>query len=62
MSGLLWFFTSQVQCNTAMSKMTVLAVYSYGPENGCMPVPDLPGTGNEISDDAFRGAEMETIS
>lgn len=56
------FVLHEYNVNTAMPKMTALTVYSYEPENGCMPVPDLPGIGNEISDEAFRGAEVETIS
>ena len=36
--------------------------YDYQPKNGCFEVPELPGIGQELSDDAVKRSEMITIT
>ena len=44
-----------------MPQMVSLAKYDYQPVNGKFTVPDLPGIGNEIAEEAFDRSEVITI-
>lgn len=39
-----------------------LCKYDYQPVNGYISIPDLPGLGNEISDEAIAEATIETVT
>ena len=55
------FIIHEYNVNTVMPKMLALTKIDYQPENGCFSVPDLPGIGNEISDEAFKTCEVVTV-
>lgn len=55
------FVLHEYNVNTVMPKMTSLTKYDYQPLNGKMPVPELPGIGNEIADQTFVHSEVVTI-
>lgn len=38
-----------------------LCVYNYQPENGYYKIPDLPGIGQDLSEEGLANAEIETI-
>jgi L-alanine-DL-glutamate epimerase-like enolase superfamily enzyme len=38
-----------------------LCKYDYQPKNGCFSVPDLPGIGNELTEEAMKTSETVTI-
>ena len=44
--------------NTEMPRMLGLTTRTYEPVNGKMPVPDLPGIGNEIAPETFSHSEV----
>ena len=39
-----------------------LCKYDYQPVNGYFEIPELPGIGNELSDEALSEAEIITVS
>ncbi len=43
-------------------EVTAMGVYDYQPIQGYLPVPDLPGIGQELSEQALRESEIITIS
>ena len=55
------FIIHEYNVNTVMPKMLALTKIDYQPENGYFSVPDLPGIGNEISDEAFKTCEVVTV-
>lgn len=55
------FILHEYNVNTAMPKMTGLTKYNYEPVNGRMPIPDLPGIGNEIAPATFEHSQVVTI-
>lgn len=55
------FILHEYNVNTAMPKMTGLTKYNYEPVNGKMPIPDLPGIGNEIAPATFEHSQVVTV-
>ena len=55
------FIIHEYNVNTIMPQMVSLAKYDYQPVNGKFTVPDLPGIGNEIAEEAFKRSEVVTI-
>lgn len=55
------FIIHEYNVNTIMPQMVSLAKYDYQPVNGKFTVPDLPGIGNEIAEEAFKRSEVITI-
>ena len=55
------FIIHEYNVNTAMPKMAALTRYQYEPVNGFLSVPELPGIGNEISQQAFAEGEKIII-
>jgi L-alanine-DL-glutamate epimerase-like enolase superfamily enzyme len=47
-------------CNTLPSTRAE-CVYDYQPENGYFTIPEIPGHGNDIAQDALKNAHIETI-
>lgn len=56
------FVIHEYNVNTAMEKMTSLALQDCRPERGRMVIPEGPGIGNEISPLAFQNSQIVTIS
>ncbi|MGN0255116.1 MAG: enolase C-terminal domain-like protein [Chordicoccus sp.] len=52
------FIIHEYNVNTEMPKMLGLTTQTYEPVDGKMPVPDLPGIGNEIAPDTFEHSEV----
>lgn len=52
------FIIHEYNVNTEMPRMLGLTTRTYEPVNGKMPVPDLPGIGNEIAPDTFSHSEV----
>ncbi len=55
------FIIHEYNVNCELPCMHALARYDYQPVGGYFDVPELPGLGNEISEHAFRTAEIVTI-
>ena len=52
------FIIHEYNVNTEMPRMLGLTTRTYEPVNGKMPVPDLPGIGNEIAPETFSHSEV----
>ncbi|MEE8807750.1 MAG: mandelate racemase/muconate lactonizing enzyme family protein [Lactimicrobium sp.] len=52
------FIIHEYNVNTEMPKMLGLTTRTYEPINGRMPIPDLPGLGNEIAPSTFEHSEV----
>lgn len=52
------FIIHEYNVNTEMPKMLGLTTRTYEPVNGQMPVPDLPGIGNEIAPSTFEHSDV----
>ena len=52
------FIIHEYNVNTDMPRMLGLTTRTYEPVNGKMPVPDLPGIGNEIAPETFSHSEV----
>lgn len=55
------FIIHEYNVNTEMPKMLGLTTRTYEPEDGKMPIPDLPGTGNEIAPSTFEHSHVITV-
>ena len=47
--------------NALLQGNRVLCKYDYQPENGFFKVPELPGLGQELSDEAYKLAAIEAV-
>lgn len=47
---------------TRMPENIALCKYDYQPKNGYYDVPDLPGIGQELTEDALKSADIVTLS
>ncbi|MGN0287937.1 MAG: mandelate racemase/muconate lactonizing enzyme family protein [Atopobiaceae bacterium] len=55
------FIIHEYNVNTEMPKMLGLTTRTYEPVDGQMPVPDLPGIGNEIAPSTFEHSDVVHI-
>ncbi len=55
------FIIHEYNVNCELPKMHLLAKHVYNPINGSFTIPELPGLGNEISDYAFKTADIVTV-
>ena len=55
------FIIHEVHASTLLPENIALCKYDYRPENGFFTVPELPGVGQELSDQALATADIVTV-
>ena len=55
------FVIHEVHASVFLEENMALGTHVYHPENGYYEIPDLPGIGQEISEEALRHADIVTI-
>lgn len=55
------FLIHEVHASALLDENIALCKYDYQPKNGYFDVPDLPGIGQELTEDAIKRAEIITV-
>ena len=55
------FVIHEHHTTNTLEPVRALCVHDYQPENGYFAIPELPGIGNELTEEALRQAQIETV-
>lgn len=56
------FYIHEVHVSHTGDEVKRMGLYDYSPKDGYIEIPDLPGLGQDLSEEALKSAHIETVS